>query len=130
MAGNVRTVNTKTSHARGVEAEKKAVEHLQASGYKILKQRYKTPYGEIDIVAEKGGVLCFVEVKARSNMEGALEAVTPRAQKRIENTAIMFIAQYSEYSAYDMRFDVIAIYPALMGGDSVTHLDNAWVAGA
>jgi putative endonuclease len=54
-----------------------------AKGYRILKKRFRTPYGEIDLVARKRNLLAFVEVKARASLDEAAYAVTPRQQQRI-----------------------------------------------
>lgn len=111
-----------TNYAKGVMAEERARSYLRESGYKILETRYKTKFGEIDIIAEKGAVLCFVEVKIRQTLEDALMSVTPRARKRIELSALHFLSVYPEYVRYDMRFDVVAITASF----DIVHLDNAW----
>ena len=117
-----------TSYAKGVRAEDVAADYLMEMGYKILERRYKTKYGEIDIIAllEKAEekVLCFVEVKVRKTYEEAVIAVTPRSQKRIEYSALSFLSQGPAYVTCDMRFDVVAITE----GGEIWHLDNAWQA--
>ncbi len=117
-------MNKETSYSRGVRAESMAVSFLENNQYEILKQRYKTKFGEIDIIVQKDNVLCFVEVKMRGNLSDALESVTSRSQKRIENSALFFLYENAEYINYDMRFDVIAITKDFV----ITHLDNAWEA--
>src|SRR5262249_18337556 len=72
--GRPRGVSTETrqkAHRRGHSAEWRAVWRLRLAGYSILARRYKTRVGEIDIVARRGGVLAFVEVKARADLETA-----------------------------------------------------------
>ena len=112
----------KTAHAKGLYAESLAVISLRVRGYKILKKRYKTSFGEIDIIAARKNTLIFVEVKARKNKGDALEAVIPRAQRRIADTAAMFLAKHPEYQNYDMRFDVISVCPASLP----IHHENMW----
>lgn len=117
----------KTSYAKGVEAEDMAVAYLLERGYEILEQRYKTKFGEVDIIAldlntPENPVLCFVEVKQRGRYEDALEALTPRMCRRIERSVLFFLSQEPAYVAYDMRFDVVAI----TRGGKISHLDNAW----
>jgi putative endonuclease len=68
---------------RGLSAESRAALLLIAKAYRILARRWKTPFGEIDIVARRRGVLVFVEVKTRASMDAALEAVTERTRQRI-----------------------------------------------
>ena len=110
-----------TSHARGMQAEIVAIVYLFFKGYRILKWRFKTPLGEIDILAEKGGQLICIEVKRRANINQALEAVTPMMRARIARCARMFIAKNPGYLRQSIRFDLIAI-----SGLRIRHLDNAW----
>ena len=67
----------------GVSAETRAAAYLMAKGYRVLAKRFRTPYGEIDIVARRRNLLAFVEVKARASLDEAAYAVTPRNQRRI-----------------------------------------------
>jgi len=67
----------------GISAEGRAAALLMAKGYRILAKRFRTPQGEIDIVARKRDLLAFVEVKARASLDDAAYAVTPRQQQRI-----------------------------------------------
>lgn len=114
-----------TSYAKGVHAEQSVAEFLERGAYKIVERRYKTKFGEIDLIAEKDNILCFVEVKARPSVEEALHSVTAKSRKRIEQSALFFISKNEQYCAYDLRFDVVAITK----GGEITHLDNAWFAG-
>lgn len=113
-----------THYARGVRAENQAAQYLEKQGYRILETRYKTKFGEIDLIVFKDDVLCFVEVKTRNTLSEALESVTPRSQKRIEQSALYFLSEYPEYGDKGMRFDVVAITSPFQ----ITHLDNAWEA--
>ena len=113
-----------TSYSKGIRAETLAADYLQKKGFSILEKRYKTKYGEIDIIAKQNDMVCFVEVKVRQNLVDALESVTPKAQKRIENAALFFLSENPDYVACDMRFDVITI----SGDANISHLDNAWHA--
>jgi putative endonuclease len=65
----------------GLSAESRAAMFLIAKGYRIAARRWKTPFGEIDIVARRRRVLVFVEVKARERADDAAEAVTERAKR-------------------------------------------------
>src|SRR3954453_21676654 len=67
----------------GVSAESRAAAFLMAKGYRILEKRFRTPYGEIDIVARRRNLVAFIEVKARASLEEAAYAVTARQQLRI-----------------------------------------------
>jgi putative endonuclease len=65
----------------GLSAESRAAAYLVAEGYRILGRRFRTPVGEIDIVARRRGVLIFVEVKARESFDAAAEAIGPRQRE-------------------------------------------------
>src|SRR5580692_8841096 len=67
----------------GLSAESRAAMLLLAKGYRIAARRWRTPVGEIDIVARRRRDLVFVEVKARNHFDDAAEAVSRRSQQRI-----------------------------------------------
>ena len=62
----------------GISAESRAAAYLIAKGFRILARRFRSPVGEIDIVARRRRVLLFVEVKARAQLDDAAESVLPR----------------------------------------------------
>lgn len=112
--------NRQTSYAIGLNAEEHAANFLTQNGYIILEHRYKTQYGEIDLIAKKDNMLAFIEVKSRPTQTEALESITQRAKKRISNTASIYLANTRE--SYDItRFDVITVTP-----QSIDYLENAW----
>lgn len=113
------------AHRRGIWAEHIARFYLRLKGYRILEHRYKTYVGEIDIIARKGHIIVFAEVKSRRTKEEALQAVHLQNQKRITRAAQDFLMRNDDLESFDMRFDVIvvnALWPF-----SVHHLDNAWM---
>ncbi len=115
------------TYDRGLRAEKFAVMYLRLKGYKILRQRYKTPVGEVDIIAQRKKQLIFIEVKARPSEASALESITPKMRERIERTAAYFLMKENKYNDYAMRFDLIAVTPfSLSNSTFIKHLDNAW----
>jgi len=95
----------------GLSAESKASAWLIAKGYRILARRFRTPYGEIDIVARRRDLLAFVEVKARANLDDAAYSVTPQQQQRIIAAAQAWLMVHPEHAEMDMRFDAILIAP-------------------
>jgi putative endonuclease len=95
----------------GLSAETRAAAFLMAKGYCILAKRFRTPYGEIDLVARKRNLLAFVEVKARGSLDEAAYAVTPRQQQRIINAAQAWLMAHPEHAEFDMRFDAMLIAP-------------------
>ncbi len=95
----------------GLSAESRAAALLIAKGYRILARRFRTPLGEIDIVARRRGVLVFVEVKARDSFDTAAEAIGKRQQSRIISAAQLWLAGHPEDAMRDMRFDVVLVVP-------------------
>ncbi len=108
--------------ARGRRAEALAALYLGCKGYKILERSFRTPLGEIDIVARRGRTLAMVEVKYRLRIMDAAWAITPTQRRRIENAARGFIAAHPRYADYHIRFDAILMAP----GRWPTHLRDAW----
>lgn len=95
----------------GLSAESRAAAMLLAKGYRILARRFRTPYGEIDIVARKRSLIAFVEVKARATLDEAAYAVTPRQQARISDAASAWLQAHPEHAEFELRFDVMMIAP-------------------
>jgi putative endonuclease len=95
----------------GISAETRAAAFLIAKGYRILARRFRTPHGEIDIVARRRNLVAFVEVKARASLDDAAYAVTPRQQARIIAAAELWLMAHPEHAGYDLRFDAMLIAP-------------------
>jgi putative endonuclease len=95
----------------GLSAESRAAAYLMAKGYRILARRFRSPHGEIDLVARRRNLLAFVEVKARATLDEAAFAVTPRQQLRIVNAAQIWLVAHPEHAEFELRFDAILIAP-------------------
>ena len=95
----------------GLSAETRAAAYLMAKGYRILAKRFRTPYGEIDLVARKRNLLAFVEVKARASLDEAAYAVTPRQQRRIIDAAQAWLMAHPDLAEFELRFDAILVAP-------------------
>ena len=108
----------------GVSAESRAAMLLIAKGYRIAARRWKTPLGEIDIVARRRRTLVFVEVKARGRADEAAEAVTDRGKRRILAAAELWLAHHPDDALRDIRFDVVLVTPGTMP----KHIANAFDA--
>ena len=108
----------------GLSAKSRAAMFLIAKAYRILARRWKTPFGEIDIIARRRHTLVFVEVKARATLEEAVEAVTERSKQRIVNAAELWLAHHPHDGKGDIRFDVVVVTP----GKIPHHIPNAFDA--
>src|SRR6476661_6923349 len=80
----------------GLSAESRAAAYLIAKGFRIVARRFRSPVGEIDIVARRGRLLIFVEVKARSRLDDAAESLLPRQQRRIAAAAAAWLAEHPD----------------------------------
>ncbi len=94
----------------GAWGEALAAEFLQSRGWRILARNYHSRFGELDIIAEDGAVLAFVEVKLRktSTFGAAREFVDFRKQEKLRATAMLWLEAHE--TALQPRFDVIEIY--------------------
>ena len=94
----------------GDRGEDMAAAHLKKQGYKILARNYRTPIGEIDLVARHQGVLVIIEVKTRRSRRfgSPQEAVHPAKQERLRNLAEYYLQQQG-LGEVTVRFDVVGI---------------------
>lgn len=97
---------------------------LRLKGYRILATRLRTPLGEIDIVARRGGTLAVVEVKARADWAQASEALSARQRGRLARAAHLYLAANPQYVGLSLRFDVMLVTPWSLP----RHLRDAWRA--
>ncbi len=115
-----------SGRSKGKAGEDAAVDYLLKKGYRILDRNFRFDRGEIDIVAEDGDVLVFIEVKARSThaFGEPEEAVTPRKRAQIVKTAEGYLFSRS-IEDRECRFDVVAID---LGGEgmNIRHLVEAF----
>ena len=95
----------------GISAESRAAALLIAKGFRILARRWKSPDGEIDIVARRRRLLVFVEVKARERLDDAAWSVTARQRARIVAAAEAWLAAHPDPSVEDIRFDAVLVAP-------------------
>ncbi len=106
----------------GDKGEILAANFLKKKKYKILQTNFKIKLGEIDIIAEKDGVIVFVEVKNRSTFAYGrpIEAVNAQKQNKIRKVAEVYLMLKNK-SLNDTRFDVIEV-----SGDQIDHIENAF----
>jgi putative endonuclease len=95
----------------GLSAEGRAAAFLMLKGYRILAKRFRTPHGEIDIVARRRNLVAFVEVKARASLDEAAYAITARQQRRIIEAAKAWLMAHPEHADFELRFDAVLIAP-------------------
>ena len=106
----------------GRRAEWVAALWLMAKGYRILGLRLQTPFSEIDLLAQRGGVLAVVEVKRRRTLDEALCAVGALQRERLLRAGASLAARVREPQALAVRLDLVALAP----GRWPRHIPAAW----
>ena len=106
---------------RGRQAEKTAARFLRLKGWRILAERVRTPRGEVDLVARRGGLVAFVEVKARTKLEDLEQAIDLNRLRRVADAVEILYPQYCT-NGEDARIDVILVAPRRLP----VHLANVW----
>lgn len=122
MKDSPNTHKRKRAQRWGHVSEWIAAASLMFKGYRILKLRYKTKVGEVDIIARKGTLIIMVEVKARQTIEAAYDAVTVTVQRRIESAGDLWLAKQKNPHLLSVRYDIIAVRPWKWQ----THYENAF----
>jgi putative endonuclease len=112
---------------RGRRAERFAILALTLAGYRILARNLKTGprsggLGEIDIVASRGRVIAFIEVKSRADWGSAAESILVRQRQRIARAASAFLAARPKLAGHQARFDVMLVVPWRWP----RHILNSW----
>lgn len=99
-------------------------DYLKGQGYDILAMNYRRHTGEIDVIAQKRGVIAFIEVKRRTTLRYGrpAEAVTPAKRRNIARTALLFL-QEKRLTDAAVRFDVVEITPG-----NINHIEDAFDA--
>lgn len=114
------------AHRRGRWAETLCTWHLRLRGWRILARGFTSGRGsgagEVDIIARRGGVLAFVEVKARADRTSAAEAVNARQRTRIVRAAGSFLQRRPDLAGMDIRFDAMLVAPWRLPH----HIVDAW----
>lgn len=113
------------SRKRGQCGEARAAAFLTANGYRIVEKNFRTPRGEVDIVAVREEALVFVEVKSWRvmSMTELGRSINRTKRSRIRNVAAAFRKQKPQYSDHHVRFDILFISSQ---HPEVTHLTNAF----
>lgn len=114
--------NRAVAEAAGRRAERIAGWWLRLKGWRILARRVRTPAGEIDLVARRGKLIAFVEVKARATEAELDLAIDERRLARVAAAAEILFPRFAQ-AGDDARIDVIL----LTRGRPPRHIENAWI---
>jgi putative endonuclease len=119
---NVRQARGKAARLSGRKAEVWAAVLLMLKGYRILGFRLKTAAAEIDLLAVRGRTLAVVEVKQRTTLEAALEAVSHDQRERLRRAGRILAARRPRLNDASVRLDLIALAPRRWP----RHIVDAW----
>lgn len=112
-------MTARTNHKIGLDAEARALAHMQQQGFSLIAERYRNAYGEIDLIVRRESELRFIEVKARKHLDAALYALSPKQIARICQCAELFLAEHPTYQQLEMQIDLIAV-----AGSQLQHETN------
>lgn len=115
-------IDRKAAERRGRVGETAACWWLRLKGWRILGRRVRTPLGEVDIVARRGALVAFVEVKTRATDAELDYAIDARRLARVAAAAEVLVPRYAGAND-DVRIDVILV----ARGRRLRHIENAWV---
>jgi putative endonuclease len=110
------------AESRGRFAETRCAWGLRFKGYRILARRARSPAGEIDIIARRGKTIAFIEVKARQDLNMAIESISSRQRARIRDAAELYLARAPHLAGLAPRFDVMLV----TGWRWPRHIIDAW----
>jgi putative endonuclease len=119
-ASNSSVLKRQAAEAKGRVAEAFVAQHWQSHGFNILAQRMRTKAGEIDLIVADSSTLIFVEVKSRKSFVQAADAVLPRQQTRLFQSANAVLADHEDWGRPNIRFDI-----ALVCNGAVEHIHDA-----
>ncbi len=109
MSAFGRPARGRAAQARGVDAEAAACAALERDGWVVRARRLRTPAGEVDVIAERDGLLAFIEVKARPDLATAAAALGVRQRARLLAAAEIVLAAHPAWGRAGVRFDVLLV---------------------
>jgi putative endonuclease len=104
-----RRIRGRKAYASGIDAEATARAALEAEGWTVHGARLRTAAGEVDLVAERAGLLAFIEVKSRPRLAEAAAALSPAQRRRLLAAAEILLAANPAWGAGGVRFDVLVV---------------------
>lgn len=111
----------------GDRGERMAAEHLEAAGWSILARNFRVGHREIDLVARRGEVVAFVEVKTRAGLGYGhpLEAITARKRREIQQVAAVWLERHGKPGDV-YRYDAVAVLLLAGAEPGIEHVEDAW----
>ena len=122
MSGEAGLRARQRAERHGRWAEQLAAWSCRLRGFRVLAERYRTPFGELDLVLRRRSLLVIAEVKARGTLQQSLEALRPAQQQRLSQAAAIFLRDHPVHADCTVRFDLIAVRPRRWPH----HVTDAW----
>jgi putative endonuclease len=122
VSATARRDTRRADERAGRTAETIAALLLRLKGYRILERRFRGARGEIDLIARRGALIAFIEVKRRPTADAAALSVTDRQRARIAAAAEEYLARHPRLAPSAIRFDAVLI----AAGRLPCHLRDAW----
>ena len=115
---------------KGLRYETRARDYLKARGLRLLDSNFRCRFGEIDLIMQENGCVCFIEVRYRNslNFGGASASITPAKQRKIEKTALFYLAQHPQLARRALRFDALLIQRRAEAALEFDWIKNAFYA--
>ena len=112
---------------KGLRYETRARDYLKARGLRLLDSNFRCRFGEIDLIMQENGCVCFIEVRYRNSLDfgGASASITPAKQRKIVKTALFYLAQHPQLARRALRFDALLIQRR-----AETALEFDWIKNA
>lgn len=125
-----RTLRRMRAHDLGRRGEALAARYLEARGWRLLDRNVRLGHKEIDLIARRGPVIAFVEVKTRAGRGYGhpLEAISRRKRREIERVAAAWLQRTGTRAAV-LRFDALSILVEGAAPPRIEHVENAWRLG-
>jgi putative endonuclease len=122
-----RTTQGSQNKPLGDRGERLAAEHLERAGWTILARNFRIGRREVDLVARRGEVVAFVEVKTRAGLGYGypLEAITPKKRREIQVVAQCWVDRHGR-AGDEYRYDAIAVLLPTGGAPQIDHVEDAW----
>jgi putative endonuclease len=117
-----------SNQSLGTYGEFLAQQYLESQGYRILEKNFRNKLGEIDLIAQDGKTICFIEVKTRQSLDQGqpYEAVNPWKIRKLSQMALFYLKyKYHSLEVFS-RFDVISIVQDKISPPSIKHIKNAF----
>jgi putative endonuclease len=111
----------------GDRGERMAAEHLERAGWTVLARNFRVGHREVDLVARRGEVVAFIEVKTRAGLGYGhpLEAITLRKRREIQQVAQVWVERHGK-PADVYRYDAVAVLIVDGGSPIIEHVEDAW----